>query len=390
MNFYIQQSIQINYIKGQEIKRSIPKIDRMAEENVDRKKGENKLVNEFAGFSPISPLLLDEDVSEIMVNGPNQVYCERNGKLILTPIQFRDDEHVVNVIKNIVAPLGIRIDESSPMVDATLSDGSHVNAIIPPLTLNGPMITIRKFSKEQLRFQDLINSGTLTEEVGTFLDACVKARLNMWISGGTGSGKTTTLNVLSNFISEDEKIVRIEDAVENQLAQEHVISLELRQPTLEGKGPISIHDSVRDLLQMQPDRFIIDEVRGGEAQDMLKAMNNGQDGSLATSHSISPRDMISRLETMVLLAGVDLPIKEIRGQIVGAVDVIIQQSRLKDGSRKITNITEVQGMEGDIIVLQDIFTFKQEGLSPDGKIIGRLVSTGVQPKFNEKLETEGI
>jgi pilus assembly protein CpaF len=387
-------------LKDQEIENIIPKLDSMAVEiikedeefrgKIDRKKVVDELVNDLTGFGPINPLLLDEDVSEIMVNGPNQVYCERKGKLILTPIQFRDNEHVLNVIDKIVAPLGRRIDESSPMVDARLPDGSRVNAIIPPLALNGPTITIRKFSKDPLGIQDLINFGTVTEEMGIFLDACVKARLNMFVSGGTGSGKTTTLNVLSNFIPEDERIVTIEDAAEIQLVQEHVISLESRPPNIEGKGSISIRDLVRNSLRMRPDRVIIGEVRGGEALDMLQAMNTGHDGSLATGHSNSPRDMISRLETMVLLAGVDLPIKAIRDQIAGALDVIIQQSRLKDGSRKITNITEVQGMEGDIIVLQDIFTFKQEGVSPEGKIIGRLVPTGVRPKFYEKLETAGI
>ncbi len=387
-------------LKDQEIEEIIPKLDSMAVEiikeddefrgKIDRKKVVDELVNDLTGFGPINPLLMDEDVSEVMVNGPNQVYCERKGKLILTAIQFRDDEHVMNVIDKIVAPLGRRIDESSPMVDARLPDGSRVNAIIPPLALNGPTITIRKFSKDPLRIQDLINFGTVTEEMGIFLDACVKARLNMFVSGGTGSGKTTTLNVLSNFIPEDERIVTIEDAAEIQLAQEHVISLESRPPNIEGKGSISIRDLVRNSLRMRPDRVIIGEVRGGEALDMLQAMNTGHDGSLATGHSNSPRDMISRLETMVLLAGVDLPIKAIREQIAGALDVIIQQSRLKDGSRKITNITEVQGMEGDIIVLQDIFAFKQEGLSSEGKIIGRLVPTGVRPKFYEKLETAGI
>jgi pilus assembly protein CpaF len=345
---------------------------------------------ELTCFGPINPLLLDEDVSEVMVNGPNQVYCERKGKLVLTPVQFRDNEHVMSVIEKIVAPLGRRIDESSPMVDARLSDGSRVNAIIPPLALNGPTITIRKFSKDSYQIEDLINFGTVTEEMAIFLDACVKARLNMFVSGGTGSGKTTTLNVLANFIPEHERIVTIEDAAEIQLGQEHVVSLESRLPNIEGKGSISIRDLVRTSLRMRPDRVIIGEVRGGEALDILQAMNTGHDGSLATGHSNSPRDMISRLETMVLLAGVDLPVKAIREQIAGAIDVIIQQSRLKDGSRKITNITEVQGMEGDIIVLQDIFTFQQEGLNPEGKIIGRLVPTGVRPKFYEKLDASGI
>lgn len=387
-------------LKEQEIDQIIPKLDGMAIEiikeeeefrgQIDRKKVVDELINDLTGFGPINPLLLDEDVSEVMVNGPDQVYCERKGKLLLTPIQFRDNEHVMSVIEKIVSPLGQRIDESSPMVDARLPDGSRVNAIIPPLALNGPTITIRKFAKDPFQINDLINFGTVTEEMAIFLDACVKARLNMFVSGGTGSGKTTTLNVLSNFIPDDERIVTIEDAAEIQLGQEHVVSLESRPPNIEGKGAISIRDLVRNSLRMRPDRVIIGEVRGGEALDVLQAMNTGHDGSLATGHSNSPRDMISRLETMVLLAGVDLPVKAIRGQIAGAIDVIIQQSRLKDGTRKIVSITEVQGMEGEIIVLQDIFTFKQEGLNSEGKIIGRLVPTGVRPKFYECLEASGI
>ncbi|MBT2697077.1 CpaF family protein [Bacillus sp. ISL-40] len=387
-------------LKEQEIEEIIPKFDGMAVEiikedeefrgQIDRKKVDDELINDLTGFGPINSLLLDEDVSEVMVNGPNQVYCERKGKLVLTPVQFRDNEHVMSVIDKIVAPLGRRIDESSPMVDARLPDGSRVNAIIPPLALNGPTITIRKFPKDPYQIEDLINFGTVTEEMAIFLDACVKARLNMFVSGGTGSGKTTTLNVLSNFIPDDEKIVTIEDAAEIQLGQEHVISLESRPPNIKGKGAISIRDLVRNSLRMRPDRVIIGEVRGGEALDMLQAMNTGHDGSLATGHSNSPRDMIARLETMVLIAGVDLPIKALREQIAGAIDVIIQQTRLKDGTRKIVNITEVQGMEGEIIVLQDIFSFKQEGLNAEGKIIGRLVPTGVHPKFYDRLEASGI
>jgi pilus assembly protein CpaF len=389
----------LNELKDQDIEEIIPKIDSMAIEiikedeefraHIDRKKVVEELINDLTGFGPINPLLLDEEVSEVMVNGPTQVYCERKGKLVLTGVQFRDNEHVLSIIEKIVTPLGRRIDESSPMVDARLPDGSRVNAIIPPLAINGPTLTIRKFSKDPYQIEDLIKFGTLTEEMAIFLDACVKARLNMFVSGGTGSGKTTTLNVLSNFIPEDERIVTIEDAAEIQLGQDHVVSLESRPANIEGKGSISIRDLVKNSLRMRPDRVIIGEVRGGEALDMLQAMNTGHDGSLATGHSNSPRDMIARLETMVLLAGVDLPIKAIREQIASAIDVIIQQSRLKDGSRKITNITEVQGMEGDMIVLQDIFAFKQEGLTPEGKIIGRLVPTGVRPKFHERLELSG-
>jgi pilus assembly protein CpaF len=390
----------LSELKDDEVEEIIPKLDGFAIEmikddesfrgQIDRKKVVDELINDLTGFGPINPLLLDEEVSEVMVNGPKQVYCERKGKLVLTSIQFRDDEHVMSVIEKIVAPIGRRIDESSPMVDARLPDGSRVNAIIPPLALNGPTITIRKFSKDPFQIEDLVNFGTLTADMATFLDACVKARLNIFVSGGTGSGKTTTLNVLSNFIPDDERIVTIEDAAELQLGQDHVVSLESRPSNIEGKGAITIRDLVKNSLRMRPDRVVIGEVRGSEALDMLQAMNTGHDGSLATGHSNSPRDMISRLETMVLLGGVDLPIKAIREQISGALDLIIQQSRLKDGSRKITNITEVQGMEGDVIVLQDIFNFVQEGVNEKGKIIGRLVPTGVRPKFYEKLEASGI
>ena len=378
----------------------VPKIDEMAIEiikedesfrgAVDRKKIVEEVINDLTGFGPINPLLLDRDVSEVMVNGPNQVYCERNGKLVLTDVTFRDNEHVMQVIDKIVSPLGRRIDESSPMVDARLPDGSRVNAIIPPLALKGPTITIRKFSEDPFVMDDLVTFGTLTKEMAVFLDACVKARLNIFVSGGTGSGKTTTLNVLSNFIPADERIVTIEDAAELQLGQDHVVSLESRPPNIEGKGAITIRDLVRNSLRMRPDRIVIGEVRGAEALDMLQAMNTGHDGSLATGHSNSPRDMISRLETMVMMAGMELPVKAIREQIAGAIDLIIQQSRLKDGSRKITNITEVQGMEGDIIVLQDIFTFEQLGLNESGRVIGKLVPTGVRPKFYERLESSGI
>ncbi|RSK26376.1 CpaF family protein [Bacillus sp. HMF5848] len=387
-------------VKDDNLEDILPKLDSMAIElikekeeyrgKIDRKRVVDELINDLTGYGPINPLLLDEEVSEVMVNGPDHVYCERNGRLELTGIQFRDNEHVMGVIEKIVSPIGRRIDESSPMVDARLPDGSRVNAIIPPLALNGPTVTIRKFAKDPFTIDDLINFGTLTNEMALFLDACVKARLNVFVSGGTGSGKTTTLNVLSNFIPEDERIVTIEDAAELQLGQDHVIALESRPPNIEGKGSVTIRDLVRNSLRMRPDRIVIGEVRGGEALDMLQAMNTGHDGSLATGHSNSPRDMISRLETMVLLAGVELPIKAIREQIAGAIDLIIQQSRLKDGSRRIVSITEVQGLEGDVIVLQDIFTFKREGVDAQGKILGRLVPTGVRPKFYERLDSSGI
>ncbi|MDP4085043.1 MAG: CpaF family protein [Bacillota bacterium] len=395
----VQKKI-LQELKDDQIEDIIPKLEGMALDiikedesfrgQIDCKKVVEELVNDLTGFGPINPLLLDESVSEVMVNGPFQVYCERNGKLELTPIQFRDDEHVLSIIDKIVSPLGRRIDESSPMVDARLPDGSRVNGIIPPLALNGPTITIRKFSKDPFQISDLINFGTLSQEMAIFLEACVKARLNLFVSGGTGSGKTTTLNVLSNFIPDDERIVTIEDAAELQLGQTHVVSLESRPPNIEGTGAITIRDLVRNSLRMRPDRIIIGEVRGAEALDMLQAMNTGHDGSLATGHSNSPRDMIARLETMVLLAGVELPVKAIREQIAGAIDVIIQQTRLKDGTRKIVSITEVQGLEGDIIVLQDVFTFRQDGVDSEGKMIGKLVPTGVRPKFYDRLETSGI
>lgn len=389
-----------NELKDDNVEEIIPKLDAMAVEiikedatfrgKVDRKRVVDELINDLTGFGPINPLLLDPEVSEVMVNGPYQVYVERRGKLELTMVQFRDDEHVMNVIDKIVAPIGRRIDESSPMVDARLPDGSRVNVIIPPLSLKGPSITIRKFSKDPYTIDNLIEFGTITREMALFLEACVKARLNIFVSGGTGSGKTTTLNVLSSFIPSDERIVTIEDAAELQLSQDHVISLESRPPNIEGKGAITIRDLVRNSLRMRPERIVIGEVRGGEALDMLQAMNTGHDGSLATGHSNSPRDMISRLETMVLMAGIDLPVKAIREQIAGAIDLIIQQTRLKDGSRKITNITEVQGMEGDVIVLQDIFAYHQQGIDENGKVKGRLVPTGIRPKFYDRLESSGI
>jgi len=357
---------------------------------VNKNKVIQELVNNLIGYGPINPLLLDPDVSEVMVNGPHRVYVERKGKIELTDVQFRDDEQVMHIIEKIVAPLGRRIDESSPMVDARLPDGSRVNAIIPPLALNGPTITIRKFSKDPFQIDDLVGFGTLSKEMAVFIEACVKARLNIFISGGTGSGKTTTLNVLSSFIPNDERIITIEDAAELQLWQDHVVSLESRPPNIEGKGAITIRDLVKNSLRMRPERIVIGEVRGDEALDMLQAMNTGHDGSLATGHSNSPRDMISRLETMVLMSGLDLPIKAIREQISGALDLIIQQSRLKDGSRKITHITEVQGMEGDVIVLQDVFVFQQLNVDSQGRIIGKLMPTGVRPKFYERIETCGI
>ncbi len=356
----------------------------------ERQKISLELLNEVLGLGPIESLIKDKEISEIMVNGPHQVYVEKKGKLVLTDICFRDDDHVMHVIEKIVAPIGRRIDESMPMVDARLPDGSRVNAIIPPLSLKGPVITIRKFSRDPLKISDLIRFGSLTPSMAKFLEACVKARLNIVISGGTGSGKTTTLNVLSSFIPHDERIVTIEDAAELQLRQEHVIILETRAANIEGKGAVTIRDLVRNSLRMRPDRIVVGEVRAGEALDMLQAMNTGHDGSLTTGHANSPRDIISRLETMVLMAGMDLPVRAIREQIASAVDIIVQQNRLRDGSRKITHITEVLGMEGDTIVLQDIFLYEQTGVDNNGKILGTHRATGIMPKCMDKFAGEGI
>lgn len=348
------------------------------------------LLDDMIGYGPIQKLLDDDEISEVMVNGPYQIYYEKHGKLYLSDIKFKDNEHVMRIIERIVAPIGRRIDESCPMVDARLPDGSRVNAVIPPIALNGPTLTIRKFRKEALTINDLIRFGTLTEEMAKFLEACIKVRLNIIVSGGTGSGKTTMLNILSSFIPEDERIITCEDAAELQLRQPHVVRLETRPPNIEGKGAITMRDLIRNCLRMRPERIIVGECRGGEALDMLQAMNTGHDGSLTTAHANSPRDMLARLETMVLMAGMDLPVRAIREQIASAVHMIIQQNRLKDGSRKITYITEIQGMEGDKIVTQDIFRFEQTGVDAKGKILGRLKPTGIRPKFAQKFEEFGI
>nr|WP_304215327.1 CpaF family protein [Fredinandcohnia onubensis] len=338
---------------------------------------------ELTGFGPISPLLADPEVSEVMVNGPKDIYIESRGKIEKTDVQFRDDLHVLRIIEKIVAPLGRRIDESSPLVDARLPDGSRVNAIIPPLALNGPTITIRKFSATPFTIYDLLRMGTLSEQMADFLKAAVESKLNIFISGGTGSGKTSTLNVLSSFIPRNERIVTIEDAAELRLSQDHVVSLESRPRNIEGQGEITIRDLVRNSLRMRPDRIIVGEVRGAEALDMLQAMNTGHDGSLGTGHANTPRDLLARLETMVLMAGFDLPVRAIREQIAGALNIIVQQSRMKDGTRKITKITEVLGLEGDTIVLQDLFVY-QEGKKQE------FASTGILPDCAEKLEYAGF
>lgn len=356
----------------------------------DREDIIRQVMDEVFDLGPITPLLRDEGISEVMVNGPGQVYVERRGKLEQTKVMFRDNEHLLNIIERIISPLGRRLDESMPMVDARLPDGSRVNAIIPPLALNGCVLTIRKFSSQLLTVEDLIRNNTLNPAMAKFLETCVKGRLNIIVSGGTGAGKTSTLNIISSFIPENERIITIEDSAELDLHQEHVVSLETRPPNIDKKGEITIRDLVRNSLRMRPDRLVVGEVRGGEALDMLQAMNTGHDGSLTTGHSNSPRDTISRLETMVLMAGFELPIRAIREQISSALDIIVHQSRMQDGSRKITQITEVLGMEGDIITLQDIFVFKQTGLDEKKNVRGKHRATGVKPRCIEKLAALGI
>jgi pilus assembly protein CpaF len=347
------------------------------------------IIAEVLAYGPIEPLLRDPSISEVMVNGPDHVWVERNGRLSKTDIRFEDDEHVRRIIDRIIAPLGRRCDEASPMVDARLPDGSRVNAIIPPLSLIGPVITIRKFSRDLLTMDHLVRMGSLTAEVGNFLAACVTGRLNIIVSGGTGSGKTTLLNILSGYVPSSERIVTIEDAAELQLRQEHVITLEKRPPSVEGRGEVTIRDLVMNALRMRPDRLIVGEVRGPEALDMLQAMNTGHDGSMTTLHSNSPRDTLARLETTVLMAGFDLPHRAIREQIASAVDLIVHQERMADGSRKVVRVTEVQGMEQQTIVMQDVFAFQQAG-HDGGRTNGRLAPTGIRPRVLDKLHRNGI
>lgn len=371
-------------------------VEKVLEENPfavpvsERSKIVSDLKDEMLGLGPIEVLLKDPTVTEVMVNGPKKIFVERMGRLQLTDIQFHDDSHVMNIIERILSPIGRHIDESVPLVDARLEDGSRVNIIIPPLSLVGPCITIRKFATKALSVDNLITFGTLDRKMADFIKACIQARINILVSGGTGSGKTTTLNVLSSFIPENERIVTIEDAAELKLQQEHVVTLESRPANIEGNGEITIRDLVKNALRMRPDRIIVGEVRGGEALDMLQAMNTGHDGSLTTAHANNPRDALSRLETMVLMAGFEMPIRAIREQVSSAIELILQQSRLKDGSRKITYITEVQHMEGDVITTQDLFRFEQTGMDENGKLTGHFVSTGMQPGFMDKFQVNGV
>ena len=371
-------------------------VEKVLEENPfavpvsERSKIVSDLKDEMLGLGPIEVLLKDPTVTEVMVNGPKKIFVERMGRLQLTDIQFHDDSHVMNIIERILSPIGRHIDESVPLVDARLEDGSRVNIIIPPLSLVGPCITIRKFATKALSVDNLITFGTLDRKMADFIKACIQARINILVSGGTGSGKTTTLNVLSSFIPENERIVTIEDAAELKLQQAHVVTLESRPANIEGNGEITIRDLVKNALRMRPDRIIVGEVRGGEALDMLQAMNTGHDGSLTTAHANNPRDALSRLETMVLMAGFEMPIRAIREQVSSAIELILQQSRLKDGSRKITYITEVQHMEGDVITTQDLFRFEQTGMDENGKLTGHFVSTGMQPGFMDKFQVNGV
>jgi len=366
----------------------------LAEENIvlsrpERQRLFEQISAEILGYGPIQPLLEDDTITEVMVNGAKNIYIERAGKIIRIPVAFENDEHVMRVIDRIVAPLGRRIDESSPYVDARLPDGSRVNAIIPPISLVGPVLTVRKFARNPITLEQLIEFGTITPEALQFLKACVESRLNLIISGGTGSGKTTLLNILSQFIPADERIVTVENAAELQLRQEHVVTLESRPPNIEGRGEVTIRQLVINCLRMRPDRIIVGEIRDEAALDMLQAMNTGHDGSMTTAHSNSPRDTLARLETMVMMAGMELPVRAIRELVSSAIDLIIHQERMRDGTRKVVNITEVSGMEGDVITMTDIFVFEQSGFE-GGKIIGRLRPSGLRPKFMDKIESSGI
>ncbi|GGK39089.1 type II secretion system protein E [Pilimelia terevasa] len=357
----------------------------------DRTRIIQEVTDEILGHGPIEPLLRDPEVTEVMVNGPQRVYVERRGRLVPSDVEFADEAHLRRIIDRIVSRVGRRVDESSPMVDARLPDGSRVNAVVPPIALDGSSLTIRKFATDPFTVEDLVTFGTLTRQTATLLEGCIRGRLNVLVSGGTGSGKTTTLNVLSGFIPADERIVTVEDAAELQLHQDHVVRLESRPANVEGRGQISARDLVRNALRMRPDRIVVGEVRDGAALDMLQAMNTGHDGSLTTLHANTPRDALARLETMVLMAGMDLPVRAIREQVASAVDLIIQVSRLKDGSRRITHISEVVGMESEIITLQDLYLFDfRAGHDPDGRFRGTLEPTGLRPRFLDTLAAYGV
>lgn len=379
-----------------EVKRTIQDLFEqiLSEENLvlsrpERARLFEQIAAEILGLGPLQPLLEDDTITEVMVNGAKNIYIERKGKLHRVPVTFENNEHLLRIIDRIVAPLGRRIDESSPYVDARLQDGSRVNAVIPPISLVGPVLTIRKFSKNPITVEQLVQFGSISMEALQFLKACVEARLNIIISGGTGSGKTTLLNVMSGFIPDDERIITIENAAELQLRQEHVVTLESRPPNIEGRGEITIRDLVINSLRMRPERIIVGECRGGETLDMLQAMNTGHDGSMTTAHANSPRDVLSRVETMCLMAGMDLPVRAIREQVASAIDLIVQQERMRDGTRKVVTVAEVSGMEGDVITMTDIFSFEQTGVEA-GKIIGRLRPTGLRPKFMDQIEAAGI
>ncbi|MFD1214827.1 CpaF family protein, partial [Arthrobacter sp. GCM10027362] len=359
--------------------------------STERQRLVGQISDDALGYGPLQRLLEDPSVSEIMVNGADRIFVEQRGKVRLSNAHFTSEVHLRRVIEKIVSQVGRRIDESSPLVDARLPDGSRVNAVIPPLAVNGPALTIRKFAADPLRVHDLVRFGSLSPEMAGLLEACVQARLNILVSGGTGTGKTTLLNVLSSFIPPDERIITIEDAVELQLQQDHVVRLESRPANIEGRGEITIRDLLKNSLRMRPDRIVVGECRGGEALDMLQAMNTGHDGSLSTIHANSPRDAVSRLETLVLMAGMELPLRAVREQIASAVDVIVQLTRLRDGSRRVTHITEVQGMEGEVVTLQDAFVFDYSaGVDANGRFLGRPVSTGVRPRFTERFADLGI
>jgi pilus assembly protein CpaF len=365
--------------------------ERLALTSHERQGVVQSVFDDVLGYGPIDALLRDPAINEVMVNGPDKVFVERNGKIVLTDVRFVDENHVRRIIDKIVSQVGRRVDEATPMVDARLPDGSRVNVIIHPLAIGGPFMTIRRFSADPYQVHDLVSFGTITEQVANFIDACVRGRLNIVVSGGTGTGKTTMLNVISSFIPPDERIITIEDAKELQLQQPHVLCCEARPPNIEGKGEVKIRDLVKNSLRMRPDRIVVGEVRGAEALDMLQAMNTGHDGSITTVHSNSPRDTLSRIETMSLMAGMELPVRVIREQMASALDLIVHLSRLRDGTRRVTHVSEVMGMEGDVIVLQDLYLFDYGmGMDEDGKFLGRLKPTGIRPRCTERLADHGI